>query len=333
MAEQSRTIRSALVTVPFGGDYLDQVLQALAPAEIARTSSEDSAGIAEALETADVAIIEGDLDSRFVQAPHLRWVHCDHSGLTRSAMPEVFEKGLLVSGSAGRSAQALAQHVFYFALSLTFDAYGLHDQQQTRTWRGLPGYSDRLSLSGKTLGVIGLGHTGIEVARLGAAFGMRILAYRRQDTPAPEPVERLYSAVRGDTIDELLRASDVVALATHLSDETYHLIGERELAIMKSTAFLINMSRGAVVDESALVQALESGVIAGAGSDVFEREPLPADSALWTTRNMMVTPHATPSLPDKTQRSVEMIVENIRRYRAGEALLNPLKAHDVYTRT
>jgi phosphoglycerate dehydrogenase-like enzyme len=333
MADEPHTITSALVTVPFGGKYLDQVLHALAPAKITRTSSDDSTGIAEALKTADVAIIEGDLDMRFVSAPNLKWVHCDHSGLTRSAMPEVFEKGLLVSGSAGRSAQALAQHVFYFALSLTFDAYGLHDQQRSRTWRGLPGYSDRLSLSGKTLGVIGLGHTGIEIARLGAAFGMRVIAYRRQDTPPPEPVERLYSATRNETIDELLRESDVVALATHLSDETYHLIGERELAIMKSTAFLINMSRGAVVDESALIPALESGVIAGAGSDVFEREPLPADSPLWTTRNMMVTPHATPSLPDKTQRSVDMIVENIRRYGAGEPLLNPLKPHDVYTRS
>jgi phosphoglycerate dehydrogenase-like enzyme len=333
MTEHSHNISSALVTVPFGGNYLDQVLHALAPSEIIRTSSEDSAGIAEALTRVDVAIIEGDLDRRFVEAPHLQWVHCDHSGLTRSATPEVFEKGLLVSGSAGRSARALAQHVFYFALAMTFDAYGLHDQQLTRTWRGLPGYSDRLSLSGKTLGVIGLGHTGIEVARLGAAFGMRVIAYRRQDTPTPEPVDRLYSALRGDTIDELLRESDVLVLATHLSDETYHLIGERELVMMKSTAFLINMARGAVVDETALVPALESGVIAGAGSDVFEHEPLPADSPLWTTRNMMVTPHATPSLPDKTQRSVDMIVENIRRYRAGETLLNPLKAHDVYTRS
>lgn len=329
---REQVISEALVTVPFADRYLGQILRALAPARVIRTTSDDSAGIAEALKTVDVAVIEADLDMRFVQAPNLRWVHCGHSGLTGSAMPEVFAAGLLVSGSAGRSAAALAQHVFYFALSLAFDGYGLHDQQLSRTWRGLPGYADRLSLYGKTIGVIGLGHTGMEVARLGAAFGMRVLAFRRRDTPAPEPVRRLYCAERGDTIDALLRDSDVIVLATHLSDETYHLIGRRELGLMKPDAYLINISRGAVVDESALVDALTAGTIAGAGSDVFQQEPLPPDSPLWTAPNMMVTPHVTPAMPDKTQRSVDMIVENIRRYRAAEPLLNPLQPHGVFTR-
>jgi phosphoglycerate dehydrogenase-like enzyme len=233
MSGTAREIRSALVTVPFTGEHGARLNAALAPARIIRATRGDDAAIAAALTEVDVAVIAGDdLDRRYVEAPYLQWVHCDHAGLNSSALPEVFAKGLLVSGSAGRSAEALAQHVFYFALALTFDAYGLHDRQRARRWDGLPGGGDRLALWGKTLGVIGLGHTGMAVARLANAFGMRVLAYRRQDTPAPEPVERLYSAVRGDPVDALLRESDVLVLASSLSDETHHMIGERELKRM-----------------------------------------------------------------------------------------------------
>jgi len=325
-------IKSVLVTVPFAEEYIDQLRSAFAPASLIRTSSADAEGIAKALATVDVAVIEGDLDERYVRAPNLHWVHCNHSGLTRSAMPEVFERGLLVTGSAGRSADALAQHAFFFALSLTFDSYGLHDEHMKRSWRGLEGYGDRLSLWGKTLGIIGFGYTGKELAALGRAFGMRVLVYRRADTETPETVERLYSASRGDSVDELLRQSDLVVLATHLSDETYHLIGERELELMKPTAYLVNMSRGPVVDQTALVEALATGIIAGAGLDVFEQEPLPPDAPIWQAPNVIITPHTTPGLPDKTQRSVDMIVSNVQRYRQGRPMLNPLKPHDIYTK-
>ena len=186
---------------------------------------------------------------------------------------------------------------------------------------------------GKTLGVIGLGHTGIEVAKLGRAFGMHVIGYRRHDRPRPECVDRLYSKEGGDSMDDLLRESDVVVLATHLSDETYHLIGARELDLMKSSAFLINMSRGTVVDEPALVAALESGAIGGAGLDVFEEEPLPPDAPIRFAPNTIITPHQTPALPNKLQRATDIILANIARYRAGESLLNALKPSDVYTRS
>lgn len=330
--EPPRDIRSALVTLPFfSEEQLNQVCAALEPARVVHVDPRDAAGMAAALDEVDVALIWSDLDARFFKAPNLRWVHCDHAGLNKSALPEVFAKGLLVTGSAGRSAEALAQHVFYFALALTFDAYGLHDRQRGRRWEYPPSAGDRLSLWDKTLGIIGLGHTGMAVARLAKAFGMRVVAYRRRDTPAPEPVERLYSAARDDPVDALLHSSDVVVLASSLSDETYHLIGERELGLMKPSAYLINIGRGALVDEAALFDALASGTIAGAGSDVFEREPLPTESPLWTARNMIVTPHATPPLPDRTQRSVDIIVENVARYRSGTPLLNALEPHDVYT--
>ncbi|HET6706312.1 D-2-hydroxyacid dehydrogenase, partial [Amycolatopsis sp.] len=268
---------------------------------------------------------------RHLGAPRLRWVHCDHSGLTRSARPEVFERGLLVTGSAGRSAPALAQHGFYFALALTFDARGLLEMQDAHQWRPAPGYEKRLSLWGKTLGVVGFGHTGREMARLGKAFGMRVIAYRRSAGDVPADVDVMLSADRGDRMDRLVAESDVIMLATQLTDVTHHLFSTGEFARMKNTAFLVNMARGAVVDQDALVKALHAGEIAGAGLDVADPEPLPPNSDLWDAPNVLITPHMTPAVPDRTQRSIDVIAENARRYRAGEPLLNALTERDIYT--
>ncbi|MFD0899311.1 NAD(P)-dependent oxidoreductase [Actinomadura sediminis] len=179
-----RGIRSVLSTVMFEPDQMQRLREAFAPAEFVHVTPWDDAGIARALEHADVAVIGGDLDERYLAAPRLAWVHCDHSGLNRSARPELFERGLIVTGSAGRSAPALAQHGFYFALALNFDARGLFEMQDAHLWRYIDGYEKKLALWGKTLGIVGFGHTAREMARLGKAFGMRVIVYRRR--PAEE---------------------------------------------------------------------------------------------------------------------------------------------------
>ncbi|MCZ2840151.1 D-2-hydroxyacid dehydrogenase [Modestobacter sp. VKM Ac-2985] len=326
-----RDIRTVLATVFFQPDEVEQLRRAFAPAEFLHLSPGDTEGIARALEKADVAVLWGDLDERHLAAPELRWVHCDHAGLTRSARPEVFEKGLVVTGSAGRSAPALAQHAFYFALALSFDARGLLEMQSTRQWRGPVGYENRLALYGKTLGIVGFGKTGRAMALLGKAFGMRVIAYRRRADEDAPGVDRLLATDAGDTLDPLLEESDVIMLAAHLSDETHHLFSTEQFERMKSSAYLINLARGGIVDQDALVAALHSGAIAGAGLDVADPEPLPPESSLWDAPNVLLTPHMTPRLPDRTARSIEVIVENIRRYRSGEPLLNALTPRDVYT--
>lgn len=332
MAGTTPTVASVLVTVPFKPDEIDQLRRAFAPAEFIHCPATDNATIEKALQKVDVAVLAGDLDDRHVAAPHLRWVHCDHSGLTHSARADVFDKGLIVTGSAGRSAPALAQHAFYFALALTFDARRLFENQAAHVWRGIPGYADKLGLPGKTLGIVGLGQTGVEMAALGKAFGMRILVYTRSaPASAPHHVDQLLCVDRGDSLDPLLDAADVIMLATQLTDATYHMFSAAQFARMKRSAFIINMARGPLIDEAALLEALTSGEIGGAGLDVFDREPLPADSPLWDAPNMIITPHATPAMPDKTQRSIDMIVTNLARYRAGEPMLNAITRKDVYT--
>ncbi|UGQ11407.1 D-2-hydroxyacid dehydrogenase [Yinghuangia sp. ASG 101] len=330
--QQERGIESVLATVMFEPGEIRQLRDAFAPARFVHVPPWDSDGIAEALAHADVAVLGGDLDERHIKAPRLRWVHCDHSGLTRSARPEVFARGLAVTGSAGRSAPALAQHGFYFALALTFDVRRLFAMQDAHRWHGPEGFEHRLALWGKTLGIVGFGHTAKEMARLGKAFGMRVIVYRRGAVEQAPDVDLMLSADGGDTLDPLLRESDVIMLATQLTDATHHLFAAEEFAAMKNSAYLVNMARGAVIDQSALVEALHAGEIAGAGLDVADPEPLPPDSPLWDAPNVVITPHMTPRVPDRTQRSIDIIVENIRRYRAGEPLLNRLTERDAYTR-
>jgi phosphoglycerate dehydrogenase-like enzyme len=330
--DSARSISSVLATVRYSGRNLERLIECLAPAEVIHLAPEDDSGIREALSEVDVAVLAADLDERFFEAPKLRWVHCDHAGLNGSARPEVFERGLLVTGSAGRAAPALAQHAFFLALSLVYDSSGLLEMQRRHVWRGLADYSDRRGLWGKTIGVVGFGSTGTEVAALAHAFGMRVLGYRKtRDKPEPF-VERMYAADAGEGVEELLGQSDVVVLCIRLTDGTYHLIGERELRLMKPSAYLINLARGPVVDEAALVVALRAGTIAGAGLDVFEREPLPVDAPIWDAPHTVITPHVTAEMPDLAARSLDIIEENVRRYRADEPLLNLLAPEDVYTR-
>lgn len=326
-----REITTVLCTLPYEPEDIDQLRRAFAPAEFVEAHWADNEAIDAALERADVALLPFDLEDRHLEAPHLRWVHCDHAGLNGSARPEVFERGLLVTGSAGRSAPALAQHAFYLALALTFDARALFRKQDAHEWGGIPGHEKRLSLYGKTLGIVGFGHTGREMAALGKAFGMRVIAYRRRAGEVPASVDRMLTVDAGDTLEPMLDEADVIMLAVSLSDATHHLFGAEQFGRMKDDAFLINLARGRVVDQDALVQALQHGQIAGAGLDVTDPEPLPADSPLWDLPTVIITPHSTPKLADRTQRSIDVMVENAGRYRRGEPLVNALSRRDLFT--
>lgn len=321
-------IAFALATVAWDLPYLEKLRACLHARTFVHTR--DPAEIEASLADADVAILSGDLDARFLAAPKLRWIHCDHAGLNRSARPEVFEKGLLVTSSSGRSAPVLAEHAIFFMLALSYRMPAFLEAQRAHQW-GISGQADLRGLYGRTVGILGLGHTGSELAVRCKALGMRVLGYRRSPQAVPG-VDRLLSAQRDETLEPLLRESDFVVLALPLSDATHHIIGETELAWMKPTAMIVNMGRGAEIDEAALITALRERRIAGAGLDVFEQEPLPPASELWDLPNVLITPHTTPQVPDRTGRSLEIISENARRYRQDEPLLNLLQPRDIWTK-
>lgn len=317
--------------LPFKGAEHERLLAAIRPADVITVDPKDRAAVEAALGRADIAILASDLDDRFLQAPKLRWIHCDHAGLTRSARPEVFDRGLIVTGSAGRSGPALAEHVMLFALMLSARYWIFAEAQKRGEWLRTPEMATLRPLSGRTMGIIGMGHTGSELVKRAKAFNMKVLGYRRRDLMPPPGVDRMYSADRGEGLDELLAKSDILVLVVNLSDATRHLIGARELAQLPAGALVINLARGEVLDQDALVAALDSGHIAGAGIDVTTPEPLPPGHPLWSVPNLLITPHFTPVLPDRSSRSLDIIVENFRRYRAGEPMLNQLTAADVYS--
>ena len=299
--------------------------------EISFFPRSDSAALAEGLKTADMLILDGDIDDFVLEhGKNLKWIHCDHSGLTHSAKPEVFRRGLKVTGSAGRTAPAQAEHCVLFMLALTYDLRAVMGQQEKHIWGGLPNYLDRRGLVGHTAGIIGVGHTGKQLAMYLKTMGMTVLGYRRRAEDAPF-FDKIYSEDRGETIDEMLKTVDYLILTVQLNDKTYHMIGKEQFKMMKNSAYLINQCRGSVVDEEALMEALKTGAIAGAGVDTTGIEPLPADSPLWDTPNLIITPHCTPTVPDKLQNSLEIIKDNIKRFYADEPLLNILTEEDVYT--
>ena len=206
-----REIRAVLSTVKYKEEHLTILREIFQDAQWYHVDPDDDQGIAAALEEVDVAVLAGDLDERFINAPKLRWVHCDHAGLNKSARPEVFERGLIVTSSAGRSGPALAEHVMFFALALTYRFPQFYEAQLNRQW-GIPGMENLSALYGKTMGILGLGNTGKELAIRAKAFHMRVLGYRRSAGEIPPGVDHMYCRERGDTIDELLRESDIIAI-------------------------------------------------------------------------------------------------------------------------
>ena len=299
--------------------------------EIKRAKHSDTQAVIDGIKDADVAILAGDISREILAAAkNLKWVHCDHAGVNNSAHPEIFELGIFLSSSSGRSAPVLAEHIFFLMLSLIYNSRTLEQQQRDHNWNNL--YRERRGLCTRTIGIIGMGYTGKALAVRAKAFGMTVLGYGRAPGAIPDGVDKIWYADKGDTIDALLKESDIVVLTVRLSDNTYHMIDERALGLMKPSAYLVNMARGSVVDEGALYKALVNKTIAMAASDVFETEPLQKESPLWDLPNFVITPHCTPEVSDLALNGLNIICENIKRYREGAALLNCIDARDVYTK-
>jgi len=317
--------------LPFSPRQEQQLGEAFGNAQMVHVDLDDDHAVAAVLERAEIALLAGDLDARFDHAPSLQWVHCDHAGLTRSARPSIFARGILLTGAAGRSAPALAEHVMLFALALTSGFARFHEAQAERQWLRAPFMNDLRALKGRTIGLVGFGHIGREVAVRAKAFGMQVIAYRRRNTLLPKDVDTLFSQEAGHALQVVLKQADIVVLLLGLSDKSRHIIDADTLRAFKTGAFLINMGRGGLIDQSALIDALTSGHLAGAGLDVTDPEPLPPSDPLWAAPNVLITPHFTPALPDKVDRSFSILLSNVHRYRRGEELCNSMRVEDVWS--
>ena len=248
-------------------------------------------------------------------AEKLQWVQATGIGLEGSMFPELIASGVVLTNMRGVYSDHIADHVFGYILTF---ARGLHvylRQQLSHTWQpGVPIHY----LPETTLGILGLGGIGAEVARRGRFFGMRVLAvdpFPKGDTSLAEQIWGL------DGLSEMLGKADFVVSCAPHTPLTERLFGPAELRAMKSTAYLINIGRGIIVQLDALTEALQTGEIAGAALDVFEREPLPPDHPLWEMDNMIVTPHVADTGPYVPARRMELFLENVRRFVAGQPLL------------
>jgi phosphoglycerate dehydrogenase-like enzyme len=257
------------------------------------------------------------IDHVVSRAPQLRWIHSASAGVDRVATPLVRERRLLLTNARGVFSRPIAEYVVMMALAIARRLPQLLELQRERTWQPLPGRE----LSGMTVGIVGYGSIGAEVARLLRPFGTRILATRRHPERGvgDEGQVELHPL---DRLDEVLAASDIVVVAAPLTDETAGLIGADQLSRMREDAWIINIARGRLIDELALRRALESGWIGGAVLDVFNEEPLSPDSPLYRTPNLIATPHTSWASDRVIERSVDLFVDNLRRDRAGEPLRN-----------
>lgn len=248
--------------------------------------------------------------------PKLKYIGVTATGYNVVDVVAAKERGIVVTNVPGYSSPAVAQLVFALVLELT-NHVGHHAQTVSDgRWVACPDfcYWDHpiIELSGRTLGIIGYGDIGSSVARIATAFGMKVLASKREwKTPPPD-------GVTPATIDEVFQNSDVISLHCPLTDATKHLVGERTLALMKPTAFLINTGRGPLVDEAALAQALNAGRIAGAGLDVLSVEPPKADNPLLGARNLLITPHIGWASREARVRLIETTAANLRAFIDGK---------------
>jgi phosphoglycerate dehydrogenase-like enzyme len=277
------------------------------------------------LQEAEVLCAYGIPDNVRELAPNLRWLQYPGAGIDSLEPTGLLaaDSGIIVTTASGIHAINISEYVFGSMLLFNRSWPEMVRLQDRHVWpRNANWYNLRArELAGQTLGIVGLGSIGRRIAQLGRAFGMTVLATRRSvSSNEQDPdVDQVYGL---EQLHELLSRCDYVVLAMPLTPATEKMIGEPELRIMKPGAYLVNIARGRIIDETALIRALKEGWIAGAGLDVTEKEPLPADSPLYSMPNVILTPHISGASDNYDKRLTALFAENLRRYRAGQPLLN-----------
>jgi phosphoglycerate dehydrogenase-like enzyme len=260
-------------------------------------------------------------------APRVKWIQGTSAGLGQLVKRSgLLDSPIVFTTASGVHATSLAEFCLMAMLMFVKDAFALAEDKRLKRWVRF----SRPELRGKTVAVFGLGRIGTEVARLSRALGMRAVGVKRVTEGVDAKALHVDKLYRSSDILSMLAEADFVVLACPHTAETEAAIGERELASMKETAVLINIARGAVVDEPALVRALQSGRLAGAALDVFAKEPLPEDSPLWELPNVLFCPHSASTADEENARITDLFCENLRRYLDGRPLQNVLDKNLLY---
>jgi phosphoglycerate dehydrogenase-like enzyme len=251
----------------------------------------------------------------FELSPSLKWVQTSSAGVGQYVHRlGVADSDLIVTTSSGVHAEALTEFVFAVLLYHEKRFGELHSMQRERTWRRFCGGE----LTGKTIAIIGPGRIGREIARIAKAFGLRVHVMPRTFDPARAAELGADEVFSRDQLHELLATADYVVLSTPHTPDTVGLIGAAEIAAMKPGVILVNIARGVVIDEDALIEALQDGKIAFAGLDVFRTEPLPQDSPLWSLPNVLINPHSASTAPSENARITDIFCRNLRHYLDGK---------------
>jgi phosphoglycerate dehydrogenase-like enzyme len=252
----------------------------------------------------------------YLQAKQLKWIQSPSSGANYYvAIPELVASDLLLTSAVGTHSACLGDSVFAMLLSFTRGIRQFVLRQQRHEWSLRELRNTLCELTGMTIGLIGFGSVGRATAKRAQAFDMRILAVDAYPGVKPDYVESLVGL---EGLPKLLAESDVVLVSVPYTKDTDHMIGAEQIAQMKDGAYLIVISRGSIVDEDAMVAALNSGKLAGAASDVFAQEPLPEDSPLWDVPNLLITPHAMGGTQYEGEHVMQIFKENLGKFLKGE---------------
>ena len=319
-----------MVHVIVGSEVASEIASRLRQAGLERDVTllkVDRQGRGDALEGADAAL-RWDLNDdgfRYVldHAPRLRWFHSTSAGVESWPIDELHGRGIVLTNAAGVFAIPIAEWVLTAMLMIVKRAHAMHDAQREHRWANA---IDLDELMGKTLLILGIGGIGREVARRAAAFGMRVWGVNRSGGE----VEHVDRVVSGDEWHPLLPEADFVVMTLPLTSETQSMIGAAELQRLKPGAWLLNVGRGATIDEPALMEALRTGPIGGAAIDAWVEEPLPPDNPAWSTPNLIIWPHHSGASPRNQDRNFDLFVDNLGRFVRGQELLNAVDPEAGY---
>jgi phosphoglycerate dehydrogenase-like enzyme len=256
----------------------------------------------------------------FASASRLRWVQSPAVGVGSLMFPELLASPVVLTSARGIRARSIAEHVLGVTIALARLIPATLRAQAEHRWAQEELETETRTLQGQRMGIVGLGAIGVEVVKIAAPFGFRITAIRRRAGQAPpDGVEAVWTP---DRLPDLLAQSDVVVLAAPHTPETKRLIGREQIDRMKRGALLVNIARGKLVDDAALIEALRDGRLGGAALDVFSQEPLEPSSPYWDLPNVIITPHTSGAMKDYWTPLVALFADNLRRFEKGEPLLN-----------